>query len=291
MSFMSHFLLLIGMIGLYSCSQGGGGSVTVAVSGHLALTSGFAGGLVIEARSGPQRFRGTALSGQNITFTLPYGTWEFIVIGWDGPNLLAGPAVCGYAVHKIELASVNIDLTVRPEICSHSIFTRTGFKASNGSGLRPMKVLSCSSLFDNNNQYLNSVSAPETFETDICAENLSLSDEQKKSAQYIKVKVPGHLNFGMTFPDIEGPCIPSNNGFVDIGNLPLKTIPIEFHLSENSDCSQPVIFSYPDGILGTHPDKAVINSMPESYNAIFLFYQYTCAISSNGSFECWIVRN
>lgn len=233
----------------------------------------FPGGLVVYAKSGDNFIVANSTSGDLLSIDIKYGTWNFLVIGWEGSTPFSGTAYCANTTSTISETENKIFIKVTPENCNNPIFTLPEHTASNGTSFKPLKIYNCSTLYNNNSSPLLSTSTVATFESGFCGDNLALPSNQRESAKSIKISIPGNLNPNYNFPDISSSCLTTEEGPVNVGALPLKNIPFIIKLFETDNCtglSKDNLF--PNGFLGYNAVASVLNSLPNLYNALFLSF-------------------
>lgn len=148
---LTKFCSLLVLITLLASCGGGGGSSDVGLQlsvGAIVSTQAVAGGGMIYGQSstGEKWAEVIPQGSTSVQKILNNGTWSFQVIAWEGPNKMSGAVRCA-KVSGVSLAGAAVDVPISlnsgncaaPEFSNQSI-------ASDGLGLAPFRLVSCSSL-------------------------------------------------------------------------------------------------------------------------------------------------
>lgn len=92
------FVLMLMTFILVSCG-GGKSTATLSISrGMVFGNTSFSGGIYItgEKVGGTETFSAAITTGNQTSVSIPFGNWNFKVVGWDGGGVMSGTAYCKY---------------------------------------------------------------------------------------------------------------------------------------------------------------------------------------------------
>jgi hypothetical protein len=252
--------LLTSLILLAACSQSND-KKELKVTGLLALeNSSFSGGIIIRAKSSGRKFDLNLLDTDSASVTLENGTWNFMVVSWDGATPLAGTTRCALTTKNIDSSTKSISINVDNLQCSNFNF---------GERFRPIKIYNCSALLDSAGAAITSQTTVALMDSNFCDDNLALPISQRSTSQYVQFKIPASEN-GMISQDIIGPCIATGSDPVVTHSIPLKNIPLVIKLSDDPSCTSGFTYNFPNGITGSGGAISVLNLLDSNTNNLFL---------------------
>lgn len=199
----------------------------------------------------------TAIGGTSIRLPLEAGDWKFQVMGWDGTTPFSGATYCGSTTQTLSGASATVTINVN---------------SANCSGLKSLKLYTCSDLVGNDLSPITSASASSVYTTNWCDNNVSLTASQKQTARGMKVSIPGIAS------SIESSCLPTSMDPLTVGMLPLSNIPLTVKLYDLADCSiESRRYDFPSGISSAVNSDVILNTNDSINNSLFLKFQYVSA--------------
>jgi alpha-tubulin suppressor-like RCC1 family protein len=255
-----------------SCSQKKS-SAELRVSSNFALGSdGFTGGLVVTGTSGTEKFTATTTTGTKISLTLNPGTWKFVVVGWDGSTPFSGVPYCGSKTEILGASDNAVEISATLANCGLTEFTSAGYVPTLSGSLKPLKIHTCASLVGSDLKPLTMSSSSGLFSS-FCDDNSGLVTLQKQTAAGIKISIP---SIDPMSAPLESVCLPTGNDPLTVGKLPLNGVPFGIRLFGTASCTDVGMnYFFKDGFLNALSDQTIVNTMPSTYNGLFLYYSST----------------
>lgn len=150
--------ILLSLLLLASCGQGGKTSASLKVSSSFALSnSGFDGGFVLYGKNGTQSFSravsyAAGSAGNVVDIILPNGKWSFYATAWKnsaagGP--MTGDVLCGLTSADLKGSDVKLSLSVSQDACALNDFTNTQMRDGTGPNrVKKLTLVSCNNHYD-----------------------------------------------------------------------------------------------------------------------------------------------
>jgi len=246
--------------------------VNLEVSSSFAITNaGFSGGLVVSGKNtlSGQRFVKTVFGGTSLNVTLPDGTWDMSVVGWDGATPTAGQApfsgtaYCGKKVVSLASSDIRANIEVTSANCLNADYSGGAYVV--GAAIHPLKIVTCGSFYKhtvNPATKITSANSP-TINSDFCSKSaFSHPVDMQSRSKSIKL-IPINKNFDGPYQaqSANNPyCVPETTGNSGVFNLaqsiPVSNLPVQISFFDDSNCqklSGSVLF--PEGLKLGPPTK------------------------------------
>lgn len=151
---MKTIILISTLLFLISCGSKTSSVSFKVTSSNMALSNiSYQGGLVINGKgpNGDQFSQFVAynpLSTSNeLTITIPKGTWTFDAIGWTGPNLFESNAYC--TTTTVDLSSDSAIVNLAPTLAGCDTHGSASSLSVAGTGIfKPLRLTTCLDFYD-----------------------------------------------------------------------------------------------------------------------------------------------
>lgn len=252
----NSILVLLSLLLLASCGQGGKTSATLKVSSSFALSnSGFDGGFVLYGKNGNQSFSravpySAGSAGNVVDIVLPNGKWTFYATAWDdlGNGPMTGNIFCGEISTDLLGADKKVNLSVSQAACDSPSFVNTAMRETTGPNkVKKLGLISCNGFYE---WSAGGVPTPiiTTTAYSFCSSNDVPLDFRNK-ASYFKVKVMSKsISNGVLAGELSSGCLPFNNTpangvssvrLTDL-RIPSSNTPVHIGLYRDSNCTDSV---------------------------------------------------
>lgn len=252
----NYLHILLSLLLLASCGQGGKTSATLKVSSSFALSnSGFDGGFVLYGKNGTQSFSravpfSVGSAGNVVDIVLPNGKWNFYVTAWknniSGP--MTGDIVCGETQADLVGSDKRVDLSVSQAGCDTASFVNNTMRDTVGPNkVKKLALISCNGFYEwslGNPSSIVGITTPYNY----CS-SMDIPLDLRNRARYFKVKamsksisnqiLSGELSSGcLSFNDAAANGV-SSLRYSDF-RIPSSNTPIHISLYRDSSCSDSV---------------------------------------------------
>lgn len=244
-------------------------SVNLEVSTGMAIGSeGFSGGLVVSGKNdNGERFVKSVFGGTKVVITLPNGTWDVSVVGWNGSApatnqpAFSGTPHCGKSIVSFGTQD-SVTITATPANCLGSDFSGSPYLNTASTAINPLKILTCGSFYNHTAAasytkltMANYSGTPSSF----CQSSFHPRDLKSRTKSLKLIPINKELNG--KFEPLLGAnpyCISATSqGVFNITQqIPVSNLPVMVGYFEDSNCSDLKNFVVlPDGLKNGNSDR------------------------------------
>jgi ligand-binding sensor domain-containing protein len=88
--------------------------------------------------------RAFILTDMSVNMDLDFGSWEFIVVGWEGSNAINQNLICGRAVKIFNQVTDSLSIQVNSSNCNQNFFASSSYRV--GNTIKPINFHNCNNL-------------------------------------------------------------------------------------------------------------------------------------------------